>query len=461
MKRPIKNTFYLYTALGFSLLLNLIQLKILTLFLSKEDVGLFFAGAGVSLSVYAILGLRFPLIFSRYIPYYEARGEESKIKTLYTLAILPTIILTPLIVLFFMGVKKIFPGKVSDVLPVALLSYLFPSLLTLTAGYFTGLRKMHISALYSTLHFFPFVFLLYIARGRLTVVMAYLFLLLSSLPVFISALFLVKPSIQNYRTVLSDIKGYLAFTSLSSFITPVFQYGDRILIASFFPLEALGLFMVARRVDQLVRRFMYVPLSAFAPEVSYSWEKLVDNTKFVENFILFRDAYLFLSVSAFFLLSLLGKPVILLISSSSYLDAYPYLVILLLAIILSALYTPYNLYARSMGEMKLFFLADLTWAIMYFISFPLLAKILKLYGAALSMVSASFFAFLFTYTYVRPRLRGLPRLDSKKTFISFLFVLIGLYGALRGIYVYIWVIFVIYLAISIPEVIRFLKRLKF
>jgi O-antigen/teichoic acid export membrane protein len=427
MKTAIRNAISLYISLLFTFLLNLVQLKILTLYLSKGEVGLFFAAAGISLIIGSIYQMGFPLVFARYIPKYEAEKRLRDSAVLYWLSIfsflsfaLPTLIIMKFLII------KLFHSPIIEILPLAFSAYLFFFLISISSSYFAGLRKMHFSAIFNILPFIFYNLLLFFLRNVLTVQLAFYSLLISSIPVFLISILLIKPPLLFKREIYLEIRNFWSFSILKTFLTPFFHYMDRVFIAAFLPLEALAVYMVARRVDQAIRKVLTIPLNVMAPEVSFYWEKKSDSTAFSDALSFFSKIYVFLGFFSFLLLSYLGKGFILLISTEAYLEAYPYLLVLLGSIIIATLYTPYTLVARSLGRMDLYFYSDLLWVVSYFISFPLFAWKFGLMGAALTVLFSSSLTMFFVLFFIRPKIVSFPYsfryilLISAITFIGFI-----------------------------------------
>jgi len=404
MKTALRNTLSLYTSLFLTFLLNLIQLKILTFYLSKYDVGLFFAAAGISLIIGSIYQLGFPLVFSRYIPKYEVEGRIKDAKGLYSISIFSFISLAlPTFIILKFFILKFFQSPVIKILPISFLAYLFFFLISTSSSYFTGLRKMHLSAIFNISPFIFYNLLLYLYRDILNVQLAFVFLLVSSVPVFLVSLLLIKPPLTMKRELYREIKSFWSFSVIKTFLTPFFHYMDRVFIVTFLPMEALALYMVARRVDQAIRKVLTIPINVMAPEVSFHWERAGKTSTFVDALSLFSKIYLFLGFFFFLLLVYFGRHFILLISTEAYLEAYPYILVLLGGVIIATFYTPYTLVARSLGRIDLYFLSDLVWVISYFLSFPVFVWKLGLFGAALTVLFSTFITMLFVFFYVRPK----------------------------------------------------------
>ena len=408
--RALRNTFYLYLSLLGTMVFGFIQLKILTAFLGKEEVGLFFAASGISLLLTTLSQLGFPLVYARFVPKYEAEDKKGKGKRLlafslstYTMLSLPFWLVILVLSLFFRG-----EGLLRALL-YAYPAYFLYSLLGLLLSYFVGERRMHLTALYNLTALFLFNLLLFLLRHHLTVKLVFIALFGVSLPMVAVVIAAARPSFKSLKEIRREIQPFWSFAILGSFLTPLFMYIDRALIPAFLPLSALAVFSVARRIETSARRMLGVPLSSIAPEVSYYWERGGELREgFRSSFRAFVKIYLYLVVLFVSLLILLSKPLILLISSREYLSAHVYLAILLVGGTPAALYTPYTMVARSLGRMDLFFAGDLIWIVTFGVSFVPLVHLLGLTGVALSFAIAHIITLFYVFLIVNPRTIGIP-----------------------------------------------------
>jgi O-antigen/teichoic acid export membrane protein len=402
---PLKNTLFIYVSLGLNFLLGLAQIKLLTGSLSPGDVGLFFAAAGVALILGSLYMFGFPMVFPRYLPRFEAEGRKDRADALLGLNLLTFAIPTALTLLVVRPVAARFSDSpVVEALPAALLSHAGLFLVAIIAAYFAGLRRMHLTAVYNVLPLAIHVGLLYAFRDRMTVTLAFHLLALSSLPALAASIFAIRPRFRVDRALLAEIRPFWGFAVLTSVLSPFVLYVDRVVIAGTLPLEVLGLYMIARKIENAVSKALTIPLYTMAPELSFEWDSS-GATASVALFRRFRRLYLALGVLLCVPAALFGKPIIVLLSSDAYTAAYPILLVLLLSVVAGCVYAPYALFARSVGRMDLYFYADLTWVLSYAAACALLVGRAGALGVAWAAVVASTTTMLFVLLRVRPRLR--------------------------------------------------------
>lgn len=424
-KRLLRNTIASYTQFLGNFILAFIQMKILTTFLTREEVGTFYGAASYGLILSGLARFGFPMVFARYFPKYEAEGEQKKINGLFLIA---SLIYWSIALLEFpvtLALKHLITiGPLKTVMITAFFTYILFGYLTLMGTAFTGLRKMHLTAIFILSTLTTFNLGLFLLRKRLSVELALSILLFSTIPFLLIAFFTLMPFPSKKEGIIKEIKTYGTYSFLVALLSPFFLYLDRFLVTLFLPLDQAALFQIARKIELAVRQTLAVPLNVLAPEFSYLWEtKGGLKGKGGKGFELFTKFYLIAAIIAFFLLILFGKPFILLIATKEYLSSYPYLIFLLLGVIIASLYVPYMLLARSSGKMNLYFFSDLVFVLSYVSGVLLLVRPFKIWGFIVAWIIGYLITSIFVFAKVQKEVA--PRVISWTWMIILLAVTIS------------------------------------
>ena len=137
------------------------------------------------------------------------------------------------------------------------------------------------------------------------------------------------------------------------------------------------------------RQTLEVPLQLTAPIISFKKTDELLSKDFAEKYRAFRLFYFYLTLFWFLIFEFFGKNIVLLVSTSQYLKAYPHLVLLSFTLLISTLYATDTTLARSTGNIKLFFYKDLVWVVSFILTFLVLTPKLGLLGVTLSFGAAT------------------------------------------------------------------------
>jgi len=113
----------------------------------------------------------------------------------------------------------------------------------------------------------------------------------------------------------------------------------------------------------------------------------------------------------------------MLVSSPSYLDAYPHLILLSLSLLISSIFAPDAMYSRSVGRVDIFFYKDVVWVFSFLLYIFVAAPHLKLYGFS----SAFIFASVLTLLYQTSKLRTAPLVEYVYDILRVILVSVGAY----------------------------------
>jgi len=410
--RYFKNLFFLILSYISNLLFNFLILKILTNFLLPTLLGIYFSFIGAFLIISQIFLLGIPYVFTRYIPFWEEKGEKEKIFSLFYLFFILYLFIFFLLLILFI----IFPFKKREIFILSLLASFSFSFITVFSSLFNSLRKMEYSFLINFSYFLSLTLFLFLFRKELSVEKVFLTHIISSLiSIFISFLlffsckgFILTPL--NFK-IIKEIKNYWKESFFLHFLSPIFDYSDRVLLAFFKSFIDVSVFVSARKIVTPLRQVLQYPQEAMAPEISAK-VKNFDEIKIY--FEILRKILFLISIHLFFIMIIFGKIFIIIITNEFYLKAYPILLILTARIIISSLYSPYLLFYRSYGRIIHFFYSDLLWIISFLLlSYPFI-KYFGILGLAFLNLFSTFLVLIFNYFFIFPKYE----IISKKEFLK-------------------------------------------
>ena len=407
----IRNTFYLYLSYLSSLLLSLIQLKILSSFMEISELGSFFTIMAFSGIIAQLLLMGLPLVFSRYLPKFEAEGERGKSKVLVSSSVILFITLGAIINIIFLFIgyrigfgiyREELIGRYLGIGMTVQLSVIF---LTLLLNGFIGLRKMSYFASLNILWLLLLTGMLYLFKNSLNVPLLFKLYLLSVLPSLILAVIFLSRRIgwthRIDKKVLKEVIPYWRYSVIQGILSPFSGYLDRLIVGYILGMGPVSLFVVAMRANLLARRILAIPLQALAPELSYHWEKGREEVLGGDLWRMTKILFLF-SCLLTILLFVLGREVILLIATPEYLRSLTLLRLIVFTLPILSLYTPITLAMRSVGKISLFIICDLVRFLSYILLiYPLGAKF-GLVGVGVANILSFSLVLLFTLFYIIP-----------------------------------------------------------
>ncbi len=354
--RIVKNIAANYTLRLGSTLLALVQVKILSLGLAKASLGLYFGTAGTALFLLEFLKMGMPLVLPRFVPLYEARGEPEQARALEGLVFTAYAGLVLLVALLAWLVARALPGRAFwQLLPVALLAFGVQAWNQLQSTALVAHRRVTTAAWVFLLGQTLFTVLLFGIRHALTLHRVYGLAALSFLMSSGLALSLLRPGHPLRFRPDPELSRFVRFAVYHTFFAPVFHYFDYVVLSFASTWGSLALFGLARRVEEFLKKLLWIPLEVLAPEIS-----LRDGARRQGHHLANRVIRLYwllslaLAVPAF----LFRNELVVLISRSQYAGAGLYLAVLVLHVVLLGWAAPLGVAARSLGDMKLLFLAD-------------------------------------------------------------------------------------------------------
>ncbi len=420
--RYIKNLIFLISSYFFTLLLNFFILKILTNFLNPEEVGVYFTYLGGFLIFSQILIMGLPFVFTRFIPYWEEKKENEKIYSLINFFI----IFYFSFLLFLIFVMNFFQFEKKKLLLLSVITTFLLSFLSVQTSIFNSLRKMEYSFTINFLYHFLFSFFLFLLRDKLRVERIFILQSFSLIITIFSGLFFFFPfkkfNFKKFKNIFKEIKDFWKISFMLHFLSPFFEYADRIVIALFSGFTDVSLFTSMKKIVQPLRQILNYPEEAMAPEISARIENF---ERIFIPFNILRKTLSILSLNFFFLFLIFGKNLVILITNSFYTKAYPVLLILNFRIFINALYSPYLLIYRSYGKITHFFYSDLFWIISFLIlSYPMV-KYFGILGLSILYVFSSLLVLFINYFLFLPKYEKKFKESFLEVFYSSLSILLS------------------------------------
>jgi O-antigen/teichoic acid export membrane protein len=396
LTRLLKGSAKLYIGYGVSLVAGFVQLKILSVRLPMVDLGVYFALQSAVALVGELTKAGFPLVFAHFVPRFQAEGRDPRPLAFWSL--LGHLTVGLVFGLVAVWLSKALPGAFARNLPFAV-SFFYAMLhYSLASSFILSSRRPGLYSFLNSAGAVGYAAGLFFLRNSLTIESALIAGACSYLALSVAAWLILRP-VPGRFAQLKDILGYWKYAVMTTALGPVFTYADRLIAAAFLSYEAVAVFGVARKIETIGRNILGTPLDLLAPESSYNWLK-GDRGEILNQLRRFTRFYFLWGISVLALIPLLGKPAILLVSSSGYLSALPYLLVLWAGATLGTLYYPYTTVARGVGNMRLFFFSDLIWTGTYLAAALSLTKFLGLWALATSPLLASVFTLAFARTAV-------------------------------------------------------------
>jgi O-antigen/teichoic acid export membrane protein len=398
-----ENTIFLTASGVASVLFTLVQLSVLSRFLSENDFGLFVTLRGFSLLLGTVILLGLPQVLVRFFPTFEARRDRGRALAIFFFSSAVVIVLGTGLY-FTSGLwERIMPAGLRGLVTSgALLGWLALSSATLALkmllyGGFTGFREMRLQMIFEVVYLAAFTSYMVVVRDRLTVELLFTAMFVLNLVVFAAGIpALVSRSRRSAfgagaapdGVVVPNLFSYWAGSFCLSIVALAFTDVDRFVMSSVLPMAAISLFHVASRVDVLLKRFLGLPILAAQPEITRvyeegRWDDIAGRIGLFTKGLVAAA----LVCTAFF--AVIGRDVIVLLSGKTYADSYRILLILLPTVPLAAVSAPLMATMRSLHFMKWAVACDFLWMAGYFGTFFLFVRAMGVEGMAVAQVLAS------------------------------------------------------------------------
>lgn len=398
-----ENTIFLIVSGAASVVFTLVQLAILSRYLSGNNFGLFVTLRGFSLLLGTVILLGLPQVLVRFLPTFEARNDPARTIVVFVFSAAVVAVLG--VALYFSSDlwQRIMPsglrGLISsrELIMWLALSSVTLALKILLYGAFNGLREMRMQMLLELVYLALLTVYMFLERGRLTVELLFAAVFVLNLAVFVAGVpvFLrqarrlaAATSAATAGIVVPSLFAYWAGSICLSIVALAFTDVDRFVMSSVLPMTAISLFHVASRVDVLLKRFLGLPILAAQPEITRvyeegRWEAIAGRIG------LFTKGLVAAALLCTCLFAVIGRDVIVLLAGKSYADSYRILLILLPTVPLAAVAAPLSATMRSLHFMKWAVLCDFLWMAVYFGTFFLFVSVMGVEGMAVAQLLAS------------------------------------------------------------------------
>ncbi len=380
-RRIAFNALVNYVAFVLQLGFSLIQLKILTNYMSSAELGLYFFSIGLSLIATSIAIAGFQPVFIRFIPLYEARGEADSVARLLGLAILTYFALGTA---FLVGLELIVPQIRLTMAMRAVLLFSFMQLLNFAIQ---GMRKMIHFALFPIAFSAGFNLSLYLLRHNLTP--SLVFFLLAAWAAIIIPMQLkvigVRPRFDRLKEIFNSIVDFWKYAFANALLYPLILYADRIIIWQLGRPSDVAIFSIAKKFSDVGRRGLHVMTHVAAPEISH--EHVMGKRSIAK---LYQVAFVILGFLMVIVTVLMGKWLIVTFSSPEYESSYRYLIVLVIGVAVAGYWETEAITAYSMGRMDISLKIWVSWTVLYLGLAYCIGKFMGVMGVAIAYTTASF-----------------------------------------------------------------------
>ncbi len=381
---------------------GILQIKLFTLSLGREGYSLFLVLRGLAVLMAAVAVMGLPQLAQRFLPQVETRGERGRVLRSLALLLAGALVAFALVALlsgrFWAQLAGHFTAEHSggDLFRETLLLALSLGLAELVSGFYQGLRRMGPMALAEILSLAGLTLHLFLMREGLHAGLAMNLFSAWFLARTLALLVLLPrwlpragenrggPPLRIDRRQLLDY--WLLSLPLRWLGLAYFEL-DRYVIGMVAALELVALFHVPARLVGVSKRFLAAPVLSFQTEVSRLYEERREG-ELATGLQLFLRGQLALSLWIAAALFLLGKPLLLLVSTGDYLSSLPLLGLLLITLPLGSLVAVLEAALRGLDGLRPVLLGNLFWALAYYGNLPWLIRELGLPGLGLAQLAA-------------------------------------------------------------------------
>lgn len=401
--RIAENTIFLTVSGAASAAITLVQLAVLSRYLSGDSFGLFVTLRGFSLLLGTAILVGLPQVLVRFLPTHEARNEAGRSIGMFFLSAAVVTLLGCALCASSGLWERLLPSGVSTLIGShRLIIWLALSSVTLALkmllyGGFSGLREMRMQMLIEVTSLAIFTAFMIVERVRLDVEMLFAAMFVINLAAFVAGIPVFVRQARRHAgagstggtgVVTPNFFSYWTGAVCLSVVALAFTDFDRFVMSSVLPMAAISLFHVASRVDALLKRFLGLPILAAQPEITRVYEE-GRWTDIAGRIGLFTKGMVAAALFSTALFAVIGRDAIVVLSGHAYADSYRILLILLPTVPLAAISAPLMATMRSLHYMKWAVLCDFLWMAVYFGSFFLLVSTLGVEGMAIAQVLAS------------------------------------------------------------------------
>ena len=380
--RFVSNTVALVFQTVAATLLTLLQIKLLSNFLSKETFGLLASLRGFSLLLATLAAHGLPWLLVRFIPVHESRRERGEALRLAAGCVIVSLAGLVVVVAAAHAVGRWAFGFVpAETLTEDLYLWFYVTTLGVMLklvlyGGLNGLRQLAAQVLLETLSLLAVLVWIVVDRRELTLPLVFRILGVVNLatvgvgfPLFFAGLKGATRSGSADRTgagagYRNGYTSYLGWAAGLSFVALAFSDADRYLLAQVLTLELLAAFHIGARVGHLANRLLGVANLAFQPEITRLDAEGRDGRVVQSTRIFFKFNSVF-AVLMTALVIVFARDMVVIVSSEAYTAAVPLLVILAFSLPLTTMTAPVTTVMKALDQVRGALMCDVAWVVCY------------------------------------------------------------------------------------------------
>jgi O-antigen/teichoic acid export membrane protein len=397
--RAAGNAIYLGIQGLLASLFGLIQMKIFAASLGADGFSLLIVLRSLATLLTSLAMMGLPQLALRYFPQLEIRGDGGRILR-FTAVLLGGLVISCLVVfLLARNFWEILAGHFSqgevegNFLKETLLLALAMGLTEFAYHIYQGIRRMGPMAIAEVLGLTGLTTHLFLVRGTLDPagainLLSIYFLIRAGMLLLLFPRFLPRGGEKRepLRITKRDFFDYWLISLPLRWVALAYFDLDRYFIG-LAALEVVALFHVPSRLLSVSKRFLAAPTLSLQTEMSRYYEERREG-ELPTRLQLFLRAQLAVALWLGGTIFLLGRPLILLISTEEYLQALPLLTILLVTLPLTSLVASLEAAFRGLDGLRVVLVGNIIWVVVYFGNLVWVVRSCGLLGLGLIQVGA-------------------------------------------------------------------------
>jgi len=400
--RFFSNTLALVLQTVVATLLTLVQVKVLSNFLPKDEFGLFVSLRGLSLLISMLAANGIPQVLVRFLPVSEARGDvRSALRTGTVALLLGTTLVVLLCLLAHVCRRQLF-GFADMAIEETTYFWFYVTTVGVAVklilyGAFNGLRRLSTQTVLEVTSLAAALAWIVAMRNDLSVGLLFRILgvvqvatLALGVPVYYA---LVRRSHGEgeeggERPTRHTYVEYWLWATGLSLVALAFTDVDRYLLAHVLTLESLALFHIVSRISRLANRLLGVANLSLQPEIS-RLDAEARRQSIAASTAIFLKFNTVLAVVAAVAIAGFAGELISLVASPDYLPASALLVVLALSLPITTMTAPLTTAMKATDRVRDALWTDLAWAGAYVLLIFFLGARYGLIGVGAAQVAAA------------------------------------------------------------------------
>lgn len=393
----------------------LLQIKILTHWLTPGEFGLFASVFALGVLLGSLADLGFSVVLVRYGAKFDAEGRPTALADLLRLGLALWLAAGLAIgLLLYLSAGPLAarigrPGVTAGLLCLGFFAALSFSLRAFASAAFQGRRRMMPALGLEISYMVGLTALFLFFREKLSAAAVFWCFLGWSATVGAGGILVFfregGGSLRRGLKLVPEIRSFWGGSLATAVVAIALENADRLVLAALLPFESVASWHVAARISLFTRKILFVPQQVAKPELAFKWERgAADPVR--------QDLALF-SRLEWVLGLLLAVPVVLgaragivLASDARYLAAEPALVVLAGALPILCLQAPLTTFLRASGHIWVSVTGESIWLLAFLGAGTALLPRWGLGGFALGQMIAATLTLLYTVWSLRRK--GLP-----------------------------------------------------